>query len=369
VEGAVYAADVVLESSGRHAFHVRAVVDGTTYRAPESGTFDGPLVNVVPSAAVQVTPGSGSVQTDFLMDATGSVDPDGGAAPVEVRVDWGDGSAASWMTQKTALHRYAAPGTFVVQVWARDAWGGVSPPASTQVVVVDGAPTAGFTIMPSSGFAEEGDGLGTLFSFRPSGVGDTEDPVDHLELRWDFDGDGSWDTPWSKGRSLAYHAYPHGAEYDAILEVRDSSNQITSATHRVVVEGTRTLPMGMPTVRSFSVPGQAHLYEVTVPPDLVNVVFTLAEHEPDTSDFTLHVARGGKPDPNSCDPSDCREGGSADQICIRLPEAGTYFVRVGAELLQSAEGSYGLTAQGNRFAAGEAVAGVQCLAFGPLPGS
>jgi len=44
-----------------------------------------------------------------------------------------------------------------------------------------------------------------------------------LEVRWDFDGDKAWDTPFSKGKVI-YHQYASPGEYNVILQVRDSEN-------------------------------------------------------------------------------------------------------------------------------------------------
>ncbi|MCD4772443.1 MAG: hypothetical protein K8R41_03555, partial [Bacteroidales bacterium] len=51
-------------------------------------------------------------------------------------------------------------------------------------------PTAIFTIDPSSGTTS------TVFAFDASDSYDNEDPTSQLQVRWDFDGNGSWDTGW-----------------------------------------------------------------------------------------------------------------------------------------------------------------------------
>jgi uncharacterized protein (TIGR02145 family) len=42
-----------------------------------------------------------------------------------------------------------------------------------------------------------------------------------LEVRWDFDGDGAWDTPFSREKVI-YHQYESPGEYHVFLQVRDS---------------------------------------------------------------------------------------------------------------------------------------------------
>ena len=52
------------------------------------------------------------------------------------------------------------------------------------------APTASFTVSPSSGNTE------TVFVFDASNSADPEDPADNLLIRWDFNDDSNWDTDW-----------------------------------------------------------------------------------------------------------------------------------------------------------------------------
>ena len=56
---------------------------------------------------------------------------------------------------------------------------------------------------------------------RPSS--DAEDASEFLEVRWDFEGDGAWDTVWSTIQTSG-HTYPSGGEVLIRLEVRDSDD-------------------------------------------------------------------------------------------------------------------------------------------------
>jgi hypothetical protein len=53
--------------------------------------------------------------------------------------------------------------------------------------------------------------LGTVFSFDASSVSDVEDDTALLQVRWDFENDGVWDTDWSQEKngntSILYHRY------------------------------------------------------------------------------------------------------------------------------------------------------------------
>ncbi|MCF8234777.1 MAG: hypothetical protein K9G67_07095 [Bacteroidales bacterium] len=89
-------------------------------------------------------------------------------------------------------------------------------------------PTASFTVTPDSGTTE------TLFKFDASASHDNETPLDALQVRWDFDGDGSWDTDWSVEK-LNSHLYAEAAEYDVELEVKDNEGLAATDVHTVLV--------------------------------------------------------------------------------------------------------------------------------------
>lgn len=93
------------------------------------------------------------------------------------------------------------------------------------------APTASFTY-------DAVDPGGVLsYSFNASSSTDDEDPEALLELRWDWDGDGTWDTEWTTDTTVV-HTFDEAGSYDVILEVRDSMGSTNATTVTVEVEGT-----------------------------------------------------------------------------------------------------------------------------------
>ena len=68
------------------------------------------------------------------------------------------------------------------------------------------APTAGFTVNPSVGEIE------TVFSFDASISSDAEQAAEELEVRWDWENDGSYDTDYSTTKT-ADHQYNTGGLY------------------------------------------------------------------------------------------------------------------------------------------------------------
>lgn len=94
---------------------------------------------------------------------------------------------------------------------------------------VDLPPVAEFTVSPPSGV------VGTVFELDASASHDDR-PRNQLQYRWDFDGDGVFDTAWS-GDPLTSHAFDAAGSYLTALEVKDAAGQIGLTTHRINVGG------------------------------------------------------------------------------------------------------------------------------------
>ncbi|MEM4265399.1 MAG: Ig-like domain-containing protein [Thermoplasmata archaeon] len=90
-------------------------------------------------------------------------------------------------------------------------------------------PDAAFTVTPPYGTTS------TVFSFDPSGSSDAEDPYDLLQGRWDWNGDGTWDTAWGP-LGIVTHSYPADGIYDVSLQVRDTGGLTNKETHSVIVD-------------------------------------------------------------------------------------------------------------------------------------
>lgn len=76
-------------------------------------------------------------------------------------------------------------------------------------------PTAAFTVNPAEGTTED------IFVLDASGSSDAETLKSDLEVRWDFDGDGAWDTDFDKSK-IVNHQYSLAKSYPARLEVKDA---------------------------------------------------------------------------------------------------------------------------------------------------
>jgi len=89
-------------------------------------------------------------------------------------------------------------------------------------------PSAHFIITP------DGGNTNTTFSFNASGCSDKEDPTHLLEVRWDFEGDGVWDTDWSTEKTLE-NKYTAFSQHSPTLEIRDSDGMTHKKTISLLV--------------------------------------------------------------------------------------------------------------------------------------
>jgi len=99
---------------------------------------------------------------------------------------------------------------------------------------VSGSPYASLTVTPAVGT------VGEYFVLNATGSSDPEDGQD-LQYRWDWDGDGVWDTAWSDA-SVVNHSYPIKMTYIATLAVMDSDGFTDLAFQRVQVYDEDTEP-------------------------------------------------------------------------------------------------------------------------------
>ena len=90
------------------------------------------------------------------------------------------------------------------------------------------APTAAFTVTPSSGT------VSTVFHLDASGCTDAEDSPADLQVRWNWDDDGTWDTGYSTTKT-ADHQFDTAGTKRIRLEVKDTGGLTDTETLSVVV--------------------------------------------------------------------------------------------------------------------------------------
>jgi parallel beta-helix repeat protein len=89
-------------------------------------------------------------------------------------------------------------------------------------------PVASFTVEPNPG------DLMSNFEFNASSSFDYGEDQSALEVRWDYDGDGTWDTGWSSVMT-SNHMFSTPGTYNVTLEVRDPNGAVGTRMIQVVV--------------------------------------------------------------------------------------------------------------------------------------
>lgn len=195
------------------------LIMGFVFQACDKYKEDEPAENTAPEAFFTVTPESGKIDTEFKFDASGSIDEDDPTNLLEVRWDFdSDGSWDSdWDTLKTATHQFDSVKVYNVTLEVRDSEDLSEQESKSVTVAVGSAPEAAFVITPDSGT------IFTEFTFDASGSIDEEDPTSLLEVRWDFNSDGLWDSEWDTSKTVT-HQFDSVKVYNVTLEVRDTEN-------------------------------------------------------------------------------------------------------------------------------------------------
>lgn len=88
-------------------------------------------------------------------------------------------------------------------------------------------PTAAFTI------ATELRADGTAIHVDASGCSDAQDTAEALMVRWDWNDDGAYDTPYTPSKT-AEHLYPAPGHFTVVLDVQDSGGYCNQ--YRTTVE-------------------------------------------------------------------------------------------------------------------------------------
>lgn len=184
-----------------------------------------------PVIHASLSPVSGNTTQKFIFDLSRSESRTGRGSKVFTRWDWdGDGN---WDTPFTRLlvyeHRYYAPGNWNPRLEMTNLDGG-SDTLSFTIPVARGysAPKPVLTIAPGKGH------IFTRFVLDASATRDDEDSLDQLSFRWDFEGDGQWDTPFGDSVKMT-HQYPEIGFFEPKIQVKDPSGLISSGKSKVVV--------------------------------------------------------------------------------------------------------------------------------------
>lgn len=199
-----------------------------------------------PSASIDVYPTSGTTNTTFYFEGSDSFDSQD-HSDIDIRWDLnGDGLFEyDWGDDESVHTKYEVPGTYQAIIQVRDSDGNEDEAYVTITVLDDNlAPEADFSVSSDSGLTDKSVGTtSTSFTFNASSSSDEEDLSSELQFRWDFDGDGSWDTTYDTEKR-AVHRYLDAGTYTVILEVADTNGATDTATEIVtIVENDAPIPV------------------------------------------------------------------------------------------------------------------------------
>jgi uncharacterized protein (TIGR02145 family) len=119
-------------------------------------------------------------------------------------------------------------GSHIVFARAYDTNDKMSESSKITIKINNGLPVASFTVLPSNGDSS------TVFQVDASGSTDREDPVNALQVRWDWEDDGAWDTDYSITKT-ASHQYDTEGTKTIRLEVRDTFGQTDTTSGQVTI--------------------------------------------------------------------------------------------------------------------------------------
>jgi uncharacterized protein (TIGR02145 family) len=198
-----------------------------------------------PVVEFTIEPEGGNIQTNFKFDASGSHDD---KDPVDqLVVEWCfnyvgfDDHFSGKSHDKICYHSYEEPGTYNVECRVYDSHGNEGWATKSLIVTQEGsAPHASFSVFPLQGT------LQTIFSFDASGSTDNETPADQLEVRWDWNSDGTYDTEFSTVKE-AQHQFTETGLQKVTLQVKDTDGTTDQASKDVQVN------TGTPPVASFTI--------------------------------------------------------------------------------------------------------------------
>jgi len=134
-------------------------------------------------------------------------------------------------TTFTLTDSSSTPGTFTAEITATsqgDTTKEATATATTIVALANQPPTANFTVTPTSGDTT------TNFNLDASSSTDDKDPVTSLQVRWDWEDDGAYDTGWTTTKT-ASQQYTIAGTYTIKLEVKDTGGLTSTATKSVMV--------------------------------------------------------------------------------------------------------------------------------------
>ena len=219
-----------------YAIQVRGTDRYPLMRPPGNDTVPPTVGITAPTDGATVNVSSIAV-TGVAADSGGS-----GLQVVRVRVSGGGWYTAAGLADWTAS-AILASGINRIDAQAWDNAGNPSTIASVNVTFTappppppptNTPPYANFSWTPASGDTS------TVFTFTSTSF-DSQDPPNLLQVRWDWESDGTWDTAWST-EATAQHQFAVLGTYNVTMEAKDTGGLTGSQTATVIVTPTPPPP-------------------------------------------------------------------------------------------------------------------------------
>jgi len=188
----------------------------------------GALDTTPPTALFTRDPTVGRVGDPFTLDASPSRDDLTPSGALAVRWDLdGDGTwDTAWDLDKSVTITPATQGIYTVTLqvhdlmWLADT---ISLPIYVLPPTGNTPPQAYLTVLPL--FAQ----AGAEFELNATGCTDAETPYADLEVRWDWENDGVWNTQFSVNDKVIMHTYTDAGPHVVRVEVRDGGGLTDAA--------------------------------------------------------------------------------------------------------------------------------------------
>lgn len=199
---------------------------------------------------------SATVGTEFRFNASGSVDKETNSENLQVRWNFGDDGGGNgnssapntyFSLTKSARHIYDKVGDYNVTLEVLDGGGNVSKITTTIKIVNNTEPKAYFTYKPTGGTQ------GTIIAFDTSLSYDSQYQRNFLQYRFDWDGDGVWDTKFEQ-KTIWNHKFAKIGTNNVIMEAKDPEGA-TDQTHVEI-----NIKENTPPVASFTVTNKDKTY-------------------------------------------------------------------------------------------------------------
>lgn len=180
------------------------------------------LLNATPAAVIDVSPNPYPALpegTVYTFDASGSSDEEDPVSSLSVCWDWDNDSDCdtSWTTNKTSTHSFLYDDGAVqtVRLAVRDTDGAIGEATRDIYISPNPPPVAAFTFTQT---------LWNLVYFDASASTDEDDPLEALQVAWDYEGDGER-TSYSITKTTSY-TYPHLGRYWPTVYVKDTVGRV-----------------------------------------------------------------------------------------------------------------------------------------------